>query len=141
MLAQGRSQAAQLQIDAAARKHQKLGAGLQRAKDHEHIVVRAETLQSRRLRMLSLVTDIGGEYAGDGRVKEAVWDALSHRVAEVQRFALPADERDVKNAVLRRAQAELPHELGQMVSRDDVSGSDLPSQHKEADVGKRAVKV
>ena len=100
VLAQGGSQAAQLQVHAAAREHQKLGVSLNRPEQHEDVVVCAEARQSRRLWMLSSVADIGGENAGDRLVKEGVRNALSHRVAEVQHLALPTAQRDMALAVL-----------------------------------------
>jgi hypothetical protein len=103
--------------------------------------VRTEARQCGRLRILRSVADIGRKYAGDGRVKEGIWDVLPHCVAEVQRLALAAAERDLANAVLRRAHAELPHELGQVVGCNDVASSDLSGQHKEAHVSERTVEI
>ena len=91
-MAEGGGEAAQLQIGAAAREQQELGSHLNGPEQHEHVVVGAEALQPRRLRVLRSVTDVGRENAGDGLVEVGVGNALPNRVAEVQRLALPAAE-------------------------------------------------
>jgi hypothetical protein len=138
-LAEGGGEAAQLQVGAAAREQQELGSHLNGPEQHENVVVGAKALQPWRLRVLHSVTDVGRENAGDGLVEVGVCNALPNRVAEVQRLALPAAEFDVTAAVLRRAQPQLPHELGQVLRCNDVSSCNLPSENKEAYVNERAV--
>jgi hypothetical protein len=70
---------------------------------------------------------------------ERIWKALADSEAEGQTLALPAAELDVAAAVLRRAQPQLPPELGQVLRCNDVSSCNLPSENKEAYVNERAV--
>ena len=98
-------EAAQLQVDAAAWKHQKNGFGFGcfgiGTEYYKHIIVSTKALQSRRLLQLhSAASDQGGNAVDGKPLREGVRNGLTHIEAELQRPALPTAEYNIATAVL-----------------------------------------